>query len=120
MEWIGNRTPQNYGTFRVGSDHLVAHRVAWIIHHQCAVPEGLVIDHLCCNRGCVNPKHLEAVTDLENLARFKTPPKGWVQVDEPEKYGRRRRRQSYDERIQAERAAKRLEAHRREGRKSVS
>lgn len=33
------------------------------------VPDGLVIDHLCRNRGCVNPDHLEAVTQQVNAIR---------------------------------------------------
>jgi hypothetical protein len=36
------------------------------------VPEGLVIDHLCRNRACIRPDHLEAVTQTENLARGNT------------------------------------------------
>lgn len=34
-----------------------------------AIPPGLQIDHLCRNKKCVNPKHLEPVTGEENLRR---------------------------------------------------
>lgn len=33
------------------------------------IPEGLVLDHLCRNRSCINPDHLEPVTDGENIRR---------------------------------------------------
>lgn len=45
-----------------------AHRLAYIAYIG-AISDGLVIDHLCRNRWCVNPAHLEAVTNLENLKR---------------------------------------------------
>lgn len=37
------------------------------------VPPGLVVDHLCRNRGCINPAHLEAVTNEENIRRGRLP-----------------------------------------------
>ena len=44
--------------------------------HRCSyeflkgeIPNGLVIDHLCRVRNCINPDHLEPVTPLENMMR---------------------------------------------------
>lgn len=46
-----------------------AHRVAWVLHHNKEIPDGYEIDHVCRNKLCVNPDHLEAVTRQENLRR---------------------------------------------------
>jgi hypothetical protein len=45
-----------------------AHRVAYERAHGL-LPKGLVIDHLCRNKACVNVEHLEAVTQRENQLR---------------------------------------------------
>ncbi len=38
-----------------------------------AIPPGLVIDHTCCNRSCVNPHHMDVVTNTENIRRGTSP-----------------------------------------------
>jgi hypothetical protein len=45
------------------------------------IPDGMVIDHLCRNACCVNPQHLEPVTNLENIRR------GWTANKIVCKYG---------------------------------
>jgi len=66
--WSGLLGRDGYPLLRVGKRRLVASRLSYAVHNG-PIPEGLVIDHLCRNRGCINPTHLEAVTQSENLQR---------------------------------------------------
>lgn len=66
-EWA---TPDaaGYGKFHFGGESYQAHRVGWTIHRG-AIPEGMVLDHLCRNTRCVNPDHLEPVSQQINWQR---------------------------------------------------
>lgn len=66
-EWIGGKDRLGYGGFYVGRSYFTAHRLAYGI--LIGDPGNLCVDHLCRNRSCVNPDHLEPVSHLENMRR---------------------------------------------------
>jgi hypothetical protein len=57
-----------YAHFHKSKNTSKAHRISYE-WHMGPIPAGLTIDHLCKNKACVNPEHLEAVTSFENASR---------------------------------------------------
>lgn len=79
--WLGNSNGK-YGIVFVrkvdgAPTWVYAHRLSWELEHG-PIPTGSHIDHLCSQKLCVNPTHLEAVSPRENLRRYyeRTPSNG--------------------------------------------
>lgn len=71
-QWTAAKNSDGYGLFKIGGRVQGAHRVCYeaLIGF---IPEGLQSDHLCRNRACVNPAHIEPVTSHENILRGDCP-----------------------------------------------
>lgn len=65
--WIAGRYKSGYGSYICPFGYY-AHRIAYTFTVG-EIPAGLQIDHLCRNKVCVNPSHLEPVTGAENVRR---------------------------------------------------
>lgn len=65
-EWTGSRFNYGHGQFSIGGKSVCAHRVSFELANG-PIPDGLVIDHICHNPPCVNPAHLRAVTQKQNI-----------------------------------------------------
>lgn len=66
--WTGAINNRGYGHRTIKGKSVLAHRAAYEEAFG-PIPSGLEIDHLCFNRLCVSPDHLEAVTRTENVRR---------------------------------------------------
>lgn len=71
-DWQGYKTERGYGRLSVHGKPTPAHRASYEAFVG-PIPDGLVTDHLCRNTSCVNPDHLEAVTQRENIRRGEAP-----------------------------------------------
>lgn len=64
--WLGTIINGGYGHCSLADRRVLAHRASYE-HVNGAIPAGLVLDHLCRVRECVNPAHLRAVTQRDNV-----------------------------------------------------
>lgn len=74
-EWTGYRSDCHYGIYTGGQKTgwpVNAHRLMYMVKVG-PIPDGFHIDHLCRNRGCINPQHLQAVTPRVNTLRGMGP-----------------------------------------------
>lgn len=69
--WQGSIGNHGYGIY--GKPQVLAHRRAYEVL-VAEIPAGKTLDHLCRNRLCVNPEHLEPVSLVENVMRGESPP----------------------------------------------
>lgn len=67
-EWTGAIAMNGYSKTKLNFKYTSGHR-AFFEHYKGPISPGLQIDHLCKNKRCVNPEHLEMVTPRENSAR---------------------------------------------------
>jgi hypothetical protein len=64
--WTGARSDVGYGQIRIKGKLYYAHRLAYELERG-PIPDGMVIDHMCHNRACVNPEHIQAVSHKQNI-----------------------------------------------------
>lgn len=67
--WTGCLSADGYGNAKIAGRDVRVHRWAYESIGGKSIPDGLVLDHLCRNRACCNPEHLEPVTNRENVLR---------------------------------------------------
>lgn len=70
--WTANTVNGGYGRVRLNGRMILSHRLAYEALSG-PIPDGLQLDHLCRNRACCNPEHLEPVTNRENVMRGVRP-----------------------------------------------
>ena len=71
--WLGAKGHGGYGVVGAYGRQWKVHRLVLLLTQGLVVPEGKQVDHLCRNRACCNPSHLELVTPRENTRRSLNP-----------------------------------------------
>lgn len=68
--WIGDTSRNNlgYGCFYYNNGRILAHRYMWELINDRAIPNGMIVMHICDNSICVNPEHLIIGTQQQNIA----------------------------------------------------
>lgn len=79
--WTGSKGHRGYGQFRLGRRVVKAHRFAYE-RTKGFIPDGMQVDHVCIVPPCVNPDHLQLVTQQQNLALAR------IRAGKPSAYGR--------------------------------
>lgn len=72
--WLGNVSGRGYGRIQAGGKSRAAHRVAYEEATGTKIPFGMLCDHKCRNRLCVNPGHLRIVTNKINTLENSVAP----------------------------------------------
>lgn len=67
--WTGSFYPNGYGRFNYNNIRLGAHRISYMLNTG-HIDTGNVIHHICNNKQCVNPKHLESITSKQNIKKY--------------------------------------------------
>jgi len=69
IKFTGRRTNKGYGQIDVKGEAYLTHRIMAVAGGKMLPDSLLEVDHLCSNKICINPKHLEAVTSSQNSQR---------------------------------------------------
>lgn len=81
--WKGATNDKGYGQIKVNGKTTYVHRASYEFHVG-PIPEGAVLDHICRVPSCLNPAHLDAVTQKENIRRGRLP--GLLELQKQKKF----------------------------------